>query len=113
MDELGSVTVWLRHLQAGHRDRALNEIWQRYFVRLIGLARKKLGSRSRTTGDSEDVAAAAFFRFAKAVESGRFPRLEDRDDLWRVLFVVTVREARDQAKRGSRLRDGSKRGGES
>jgi DNA-directed RNA polymerase specialized sigma24 family protein len=32
----------------------------------------------------------SFFRRAK---SGQFPRLEDRDDLWKVLFVLTVRKA--------------------
>jgi DNA-directed RNA polymerase specialized sigma24 family protein len=38
---------------------------------------------------------------------GRFPQLADRDDLWRLLVVITTRKVRAQARR--RLRQ--KRGG--
>ena len=37
----------------------------------------------------------SFFRRAR---HGQFPRLEDRDDLWQLLFVLTVRKAINLAK---------------
>jgi DNA-directed RNA polymerase specialized sigma24 family protein len=32
-------------------------------------------------------------------ERGRFPRLEDRDDLWQILYVITVRKSVDLLRR--------------
>jgi DNA-directed RNA polymerase specialized sigma24 family protein len=39
------------------------------------------------------VALSAFDSFYRAAARGRFPRLEDRDDLWRLLVVLTARKA--------------------
>ncbi len=38
----------------------------------------------------------AFHSFFLGVSRGRFPRLNDRDDLWRLLVVITARKALDQ-----------------
>jgi DNA-directed RNA polymerase specialized sigma24 family protein len=43
----------------------------------------------------EDVALSAFDSFCRGAEQGRFPQLADRDDLWRLLFVITDRKATD------------------
>ena len=43
--------------------------------------------------DEEDVALSAFDSFFRRAERGQFPQLEDRDDLWQLLFVLTVRKA--------------------
>src|SRR5262249_20885336 len=62
---------------------------------------------SRRVADEEDVALSAFDSFIHRAAAGRFPRLEDRDDLWKVLFVLTVRKAIDHARReGRRVRGG-------
>ena len=45
--------------------------------------------------DEEDVALSAFDSFCRGAEQGRFPKLSDRDDLWRLLFVITERKAID------------------
>ncbi len=37
---------------------------------------------------------------------GRFPLLGDRDDLWRLLAVITIRKARDQLERQAALKRG-------
>jgi DNA-directed RNA polymerase specialized sigma24 family protein len=52
------------------------------------------------------VALSAFHGFCEAVAQGRFPRLEDRHDLWRVLLVITDRKARDLAKHEGRIKRG-------
>ena len=101
----GSVTYWLDQLKAGD-PAAAQPLWQRYFRRLVGLARKKLRGAPRRAADEEDVALSAFDSFCRAAVAGRFPRLADRNDLWHLLIVITARKAwhlvRDeqQEKRG-------------
>ncbi|MGL4554749.1 MAG: ECF-type sigma factor, partial [Gemmataceae bacterium] len=56
--------------------------------------------------DEEDVALSAFASFCRGVEAGRFPRLDDRDGLWRVLFTLTVRKAHRLARDEGRLKRG-------
>src|SRR5262249_49457856 len=51
--------------------------------------------RSRRAADEEDVALSAFDSFCRGAEQGRFPQLLDRDELWHLLFVITVRKASD------------------
>jgi DNA-directed RNA polymerase specialized sigma24 family protein len=93
----GSITRWLGPLKDGDAE-AVEQLWARYFGRLVGLARKNLGARPRRAADEEDVAVSAFDSFCRAAEGGRFPRLLDRDDLWHILVVVTARKAANLAK---------------
>jgi DNA-directed RNA polymerase specialized sigma24 family protein len=106
MSDPGSVTVWLNRLKQGDRDEAVRRLWGAYFRRLVGLARGHLRSRPRATADEEDVALSAFDSFVRAAEAGRFPRLDDRDDLWQVLLVVTSRKAADLIQAENRLKRG-------
>jgi DNA-directed RNA polymerase specialized sigma24 family protein len=91
MSPEGSVTQWLDQLQAGKRD-AVEELWQRYWRRLVEEARRRLRGRPRVPADAEDVALSAFDTFCRSAENGRFPRLDDRDDLWCLLMVITRRK---------------------
>jgi DNA-directed RNA polymerase specialized sigma24 family protein len=95
------VTQWLARLQAGDRAVA-QQLWEAYFHRLVGLARLKLQGQPRRAADEEDVALSAFHSFFRGVERGRFPQLADRDNLWRLLVVLTARKAhhlvRDQRR---------------
>src|SRR5262245_48483230 len=88
----GSVSRWLDLLQAGD-SAAAQQLWQRYFHRLVGLARKRLADTPRRAADEEDVALSAFDSFCRNAERGRFPDLTDRDGLWRLLVVITARKA--------------------
>jgi DNA-directed RNA polymerase specialized sigma24 family protein len=88
----GSVTRWLGPLQGGD-PAAARELWQRYFRRLVGLARKKLQDAPRRAADEEDVALSALYSFIQGAEGGRFPHLLDRGDLWKLLVVITTRKA--------------------
>src|SRR5260370_6120356 len=82
----GSVTRWIGDLKSGG-ESAAQQLWERYFERLVRLARKKLqkARRPRAVEDEEDAALSAFDSFCRGVDRGRFPRLADRDDLWRLL----------------------------
>lgn len=101
-----SVSHWLSLLQGGDAAAA-QRLWERYFHRLVVLARVKLQGQPRRAADEEDVALSAFASFCRNAEQGRFPRLADRDDLWRLLVTLTERKAYNQL-RGERRQ---KRGG--
>src|SRR5438477_11121699 len=88
----GSVTHWLGQLRGGD-DGAAQQLWERYFQRLVGLARKKLQGTPRRAADEEDVALSAFNSFCQGAKNRRFPKLLDRDNLWRLLVTITARKA--------------------
>jgi DNA-directed RNA polymerase specialized sigma24 family protein len=89
-----SVTFWLQCFKAGDA-RAAQPLWENYCRRLVGLANARLRGVSTADGGPEDVALSAFASFCRGVELGRFPRLDDRHDLWQVLVMLTVRKAID------------------
>ena len=105
MNSQDSITQWLNQLQTGDRDGA-QRLWERYFRRLVGLARARLEGRLRRAVDEEDVALSAFDSFFRGAEQGRYPQLGDRDDLWRLLVTITVRKALKQARDQSRRKRG-------
>jgi DNA-directed RNA polymerase specialized sigma24 family protein len=88
----GSVTHWLHLLKAGDRAAA-QPLWEGYFRRLVALARRRLLGTPRRVADEEDVALSAFDSFCRGAEQGRFPKLEDRGDLWQLLVLLTARKA--------------------
>lgn len=100
-----SVTDWLTRLKAGDAVAA-QLLWERYFARLVALARSRLATARKGVSDEEDAALSAFDSFCRGAVDGRFPRLDDRDDLWRVLVVIVHRKAADHAKRERRLKRG-------
>jgi len=100
-----SVTQWIDRLKAGEPDAA-QKLWERYFRRLVGLARKKLRSAPRRAADEEDVALSAFDSFCRGAEQGNFPQLNDRLDLWQVLVLLTARKAIDLAQHERRQKRG-------
>lgn len=90
-----SVTHWLERIQAGRDESAIRHIWERYYDRIVRLARRKLEGTPRRIADEDDVALSAFRSFCEAAQQGRFPQLSDREDLWRILFRLTTRKAVD------------------
>jgi DNA-directed RNA polymerase specialized sigma24 family protein len=76
---------------------AAQQLWQRYVDRLIALARTRLG-RIRTVADEEDVVVMAFEKFLRVAKEGRFPKLDDRDDLWQILVLMTEQVAVDEIR---------------
>jgi DNA-directed RNA polymerase specialized sigma24 family protein len=89
-----SVTHWIRGLKQGDQSAAQG-LWEAYFRRLVGLAHARLRDTSRRVADEEDVALSAFHSFCQGARAGRFPRLDDRNDLWQILVLITVRKAID------------------
>src|SRR5262249_7777465 len=71
---------------------------QRYYPRLVQLARSRLQGMPALQNDAEDVALSAFDNFCRGAEANRFPQLFDRDDLWQLLVVITARKAANLVK---------------
>jgi DNA-directed RNA polymerase specialized sigma24 family protein len=105
MSPQGSVTRWLDQLQVGDRAAA-QQLWERYFGRLVGLARTKLQGIPRRAADEEDVALSAFDSFCRGVQRGQFPQLHDRDNLWWLLVTMTVHKAHHLVRHERRLKRG-------
>jgi DNA-directed RNA polymerase specialized sigma24 family protein len=116
----GSITRWVGVLRAGGAaspsadspsesvEEAVRELWGRFFRRMVGLARLKLRASSGKDSavDEEDVALSAFDSFCGEAARGRFPDLFDRDDLWRLLVVITTRKALSESRRQNRQKRG-------
>ena len=89
-----SVTEWLEALKKGN-EHAASKIWDRYVEHLFRVAAKKLGRLRRGIGDEEDVVVIAFDNFLNRVARSGFSKLDDRDDLWQILVMLTCRHAID------------------
>ncbi len=92
MESEQSVSHWLVRLKAGDPDGA-QRLWERYFAQLVRFARARLRGMKPRRADEEDVALSAFASFCRLAEAGRFPKLTDRDDLWRLLVAITARKS--------------------
>jgi len=106
-DDQGSITRWIANLRDGD-DSASQRLWERYFARMVELARARLRALGRrdAASDEEDAALSAFDSFCAGVARGRFPQLADRDDLWRLLVVITARKVNAHARRQLRQKRG-------
>jgi RNA polymerase sigma factor (sigma-70 family) len=101
-----SVTMWIGQLQAGDAA-ASQKLWERYVERLMALARRKLSAGARRAADEQDVVQEAFQAFFRAARAGKFPLLNDRDDLWQLLVKITDNKLRDQTKQARRQKRGA------
>ncbi len=106
MASTGSVTHWMAQLKAGD-PVAAQKLWAAYFQRLVHLARKKLRGLPRRAADEEDVALSAFDSFCRGAAQGRFPQLDDRQDLWQLLVKITSHKATDLRQHETRRKRGA------
>jgi RNA polymerase sigma factor (sigma-70 family) len=65
---------------------------------LLNLARRHLDQRLRHREDEEDVLQSMYASFCLRQRRGSF-ELTSRDDLWKLLVTVTLRKARNTARR--------------
>ncbi|MEM7476785.1 MAG: ECF-type sigma factor [Planctomycetota bacterium] len=100
-----SVTQWIHSLQEGSHDAA-QKVWDRYFEALTRYARNRLGVRRREA-DEEDAVITAMQSFFARIQDGKFSALHDREDLWKLLVVITARKVSAQKRRAM----AQKRGG--
>jgi RNA polymerase sigma factor (sigma-70 family) len=99
-----SITTWIGELRQGN-SAAAQELWERYYAQLLQLTRSKMRGTPKRAADEEDVALSAFHSLCQS--AARFPRLNDRNDLWQVLIMLTARKAAHERRR----QQAQKRGG--
>ena len=92
-----SVTGWLHSLRDGD-ELAAQEIWNRFFQKLVTVAARQLRGGPSRVVDGEDVALDVLDSFCRRMEAGEFPNLKDRDELWRLLLAIAENKARNQIR---------------
>jgi DNA-directed RNA polymerase specialized sigma24 family protein len=97
MPSIESITQWIHQLKDGDRD-AVQKLWEGYFLRLDHQTQNWLRRAPPRAVGAEDIALSAFDSFCRRAEQGRFPRLDDRDDLWQLLVVIAFRKTCNQVK---------------
>ncbi len=109
--EDGSVTDWIHALLDADAevDEQQQQLWDRYFHRLVDFARVRLGDAPAGSEDEEDVAIRALSCFFRGASAGRFPNLKDRHGLWQLLTTITARQASNQRKKENTQKRGGGR----
>jgi len=92
------VTQWIVKLSNGD-ERAAEVLWSEYFDKLTRYARRKLEGFPCRAVDEEDVALSAMHSFCRGMAGCRFPGVEDREDLWKLLLTITARKVTAQKRR--------------
>lgn len=95
--EARTVTEIIQRVRIGD-EAAVQELWNRYSEQIIEVARHSLKNASRRVQDEEDVAG---------ITAGGFPELDHRDQLWRLLVVITTRKAATVIEKDHRQKRGS------
>ena len=104
----GSVTRVFERLRTGDSSAA-EQLWKRFFPRLLALARRSLDGRALAVADEHDAAQSAFASFWQRAEGGEFTGQMHRNRLWKLLSVITVRKARKMLRReGAQKRGGGR-----
>lgn len=92
-----TVSHWLLGLRDGESLAAQN-LWNRYFERLVPIAQKRLARLARDRS-GEDIALSAMKSMMIGVQENRFPSLHDREGLWPLLVTITARKAVSEQRR--------------
>lgn len=112
LDASGSITILYQQWRQG-QSTALTDLIARFRPRLLALAHSTLAGRVPRFADADDALQSAMISFWEGVEGGGFKDDLDRDDLWNVLGLITVRKAlklqsmeRTQKRGGGRVVSG-------
>jgi DNA-directed RNA polymerase specialized sigma24 family protein len=85
-----SISKWIPQLQIGDPE-ASNELCRRHWDKVEAAARRGLKGLPRRKADEEDVTIMVFEAFLRGVKEKRFKRLENRQDVWQILTMLTRR----------------------
>ncbi len=103
----------LQRVQQGE-EQAVQALWVACHPQLVAFAQRKMKAIRDPMESGNDLAQSALQSFFRAAQQGRFPDLQNNEDLWRVLFSMTVRKAVDRIRKENRQKRGSgQRAGES
>ena len=98
VDTSGSITRWIDLFRIGNAEAA-EQIWNRYFISIVSVARAKLGMIPSGTLDAEDIALSAFHTLYRAASANQLPDMQDRGGLWQSLILITAGKVLDAKRR--------------
>jgi RNA polymerase sigma factor (sigma-70 family) len=101
MSSADCITCWLQQIKDGDQA-AVQKLLEHYFQQLVQVARRKLETIPQLADYGEDVALSAFKSLVLGAQRGRFAQLQDRQGLWRLLIVLTLRKAVDLLRKEKR-----------
>ncbi|WP_165226708.1 ECF-type sigma factor [Aquisphaera insulae] len=105
MSNPSPVRMWVSQLRDGDPGAA-QQLWNTYFLRMVGVARGKLSGVSGRMADEEDVALSAFKSFCRGTRDGRFAQLLEVEDPWPLLMALTKHKAVDLVRHERRVKRG-------
>ena len=100
-----SVSYWIEQIRSGD-EQAAQALWQRYYRRLLELARHRLQGASRRVADEEDVVVKTFGSVFRRFRNGEFPNVCGREELWFLLIRISQCKASNQRRDQRCLRRG-------
>jgi len=106
MSNPGSITILLDNLRSGD-EAAVEKLFPRFFDRLKAVARKRVSVRDRKVVDDEDLAVWAINTFQRCIRDGMYPKILNRDDVWKFLVSILERKSVDHIRK----QHAEKRGG--
>jgi len=90
--------LWLDVLRSGGSRTAEFQLFERYYPRVVDVARACLHNARLRSFDEDDVAAEAFSEFYNGLTRGKFSELKSRSELWAMLVCITRRRAIDKLR---------------
>lgn len=100
-----TVSEWIEQLKDG-QDEAATKLWNHFLEKLTAIVRLKLRACSKAISDEEDVVIVAVNACFKALQENRYPKIKNRDDLWKLLSKIAERKAIDQIRKTNKGVDG-------
>lgn len=88
------LSEWIAQAKAGDVEAA-RKLWTPCFELLLRIARRSLNLGLTTVADEEDVALDAFFDVWRGITGQHFAELQNRRDLWCLLWKIAKRKAID------------------
>ena len=89
------MTRWISAMRMGDPD-AIRKLVERYFGRLRKLSEARIRRGKPIYEDGEDIAIQVLTSVCQKVEQGHFPDLQNRNDLWYLMFFITHRMVIDR-----------------
>lgn len=89
--EQGSVSHWLEGMKNQDQE-SIRKLWDRYFDKLVTIARTKMPSDANPISDEEDIAMSVFCALNNAAANNRLNELTNRNELWALLLTITQRK---------------------
>jgi DNA-directed RNA polymerase specialized sigma24 family protein len=93
----GSVTRWISAMRQGDPE-AIRRLVERYFGKLRKLSQERIRRGAPIFEDGEDIAIQVLTSVCQKVEEGKYPDLQNRDDLWYLMIFVAHRLVIDRRR---------------